>query len=97
MAHQDDLTWVNWSNIASRHAKQLSASVREGMEARQEYWQWRDGRDDATIATALGISEAQATDLRLAFAAMKESHDALNNVAVTTADRMPDLRKFTGA
>lgn len=95
MAYNDDLTWDDLARTVGTYGRNLSSAVREGYEQYLEWQSFRAGRDNATLAVAMGVTEARIADMDAAFAVFSDCHDLVNNVATSQSDRMYALRKFT--
>lgn len=96
MIYDPDMTWADLEGKAQREARSLLNGLKNGREVYREWLSFRDGRSDATIATALSKTEAEITDLRKCFLAMDEIWDFADNVASPIqGDRLADLRKFS--
>jgi len=74
------------------------AAVLDGKERHSEWLNFRDGRTDSDIATAVGSPAVTGwiTDLRLAYKAMDEIYEFATNVASPAqGDRLDAFRKYT--
>ena len=94
MTYNEDHTWDSLSRMLSAACRQATTALVEWNELRKRWGSFRAGRNDATIATALGKAEADVTAMRKAFVALEELHDYANNQTPTQADYLSDLRKF---
>lgn len=95
MTYAEDLTWTEASKNAGVHARALIFQLTEGLNAYDEWQNFRAARDNATIATALGVAETAIAELDACFAAMKNLYDVANNGVVAQADHLYSLRRFS--
>ncbi len=95
MTYNDDLTWTDLSKIAGQQAADLISTLLSAMNNYNEWQSFRAGRTNAQIATVLGKTETQVSELDACFAAFLDLYNAANNVATSTADRFYSMRKFS--
>jgi hypothetical protein len=97
MTYLDEATWGELSRNAAATATQMINALNYGLEYYERWQTFRNSRDNATIATALGVTEAKVADLDAAYGALKYIFDFCDNVASPTqGDRIYALRKFAG-
>lgn len=94
MIYRADITWADLVTIAERNGKAIITVIKVGLEADRDWTNFQDGRSDATIASALGRTTAEVTELNSAFTSMQEIHNFLTNVAATTGNHADNLRDF---
>ena len=96
MTYNADLNWSELSKDAAVHARQLQGVMRDALNAYDEWQNFRNSRDNATIATALGRTTAEVAEMDSCFSAFKEIYDFANNVASPSqGDRLFSMRKFS--
>lgn len=95
MPYLDETTWNDHCNAAAAGCRQMIEALNRGLEQYNAWQTFRAARDNATIATALGKTEAEIADLDAGFSALKELHDFASNVASPTqGDRFYSMRHF---
>ena len=95
MPYDAEVNFLGLAADVEAKAKNLMHSSREARAAYRRWLKFRNGRTDADIATALSRTEAEVTDVRLAYKAFNESHDFLSDVAgPVQGDRFAIWRKF---
>jgi hypothetical protein len=94
MAYVDELTWDELEQNLTRSVNEMVRALDHGFHAWDVWNAFRDARNDATIATALSKDEADVTDMRTAFQALKAIHDYAENQTPTQKDYNGDLRNF---
>lgn len=95
MAYDNDVTWTDLVGDLEFYAGDIKTSLLAGHEQYQEWLMFRDGRDNATIATALSVDESAIADAEYAFSAMEELYMAATNGVIIQANRLDALRRFT--
>jgi hypothetical protein len=93
MSYSGTMT-LEWLSIIETKSQSIVSVVNEGFNVYKKWYDFSYGKSMADIGTALGITTQEATDLNAAFNALKEFNDAMNNVAVSAADRKTTLIKF---
>lgn len=94
MSYSGTMTSADWLYMVQVKAQNIVNLITEGEAHYKKWYDFAYGKTMAQIATALGITEAEATDMNAAFQVLKELNDALTNAAVSTADRKTKLLKF---
>ena len=96
MPHRDELTWTDWTRTAEQRFGEAHRMIREGAELYNNWQNFRQGRDNATIAAALGVTEQQVADMDAGMAALLHVNDFINNdLTPTTGDHAFAWRVFT--
>lgn len=97
MPYNDDTVWADWVRLLEQHGRNVISAITDGRWRGYDEWQnFRAGRDNATIATALGRTEAEVADMDAAFAVFLHLENYLtNNSPATGQDHAFALRKFT--
>jgi hypothetical protein len=105
MTYVGDMTWAQVSSKATAASLDIRESTMHAREAYEEWIKFANGRDDATIATALtalqptgapAITAGQVADLRACYQGFLEADNFAHNVAAPLqGDRFFLWRKFS--
>lgn len=100
MTYNGDQTWTSLAGAASASAETLKEALIHGKDAYDEWQSFRAGRNNTMIAATLTtaeriVTEGMVAEMDACFGALKELHDAANNVAVSQLDRMYAMRVFS--
>lgn len=89
-----DWSWPDWSRQAEMFARPMVERLIMGEELYNRWQNYRAGRTNAQLATALGRTETEVSELDAAFAALHTLYQCANNVDVSQSDYLYSLRKF---
>jgi hypothetical protein len=105
MTYVGDKTWAQLASDATAASEDIRESTIHGREAYEEWIRFANGRDDATIATALtalqpagapAITAPQVADLRACYQGFLEADNFARNVAgPVQGDRFFLWRRFS--
>ncbi len=95
MPFNNDIDWPILTRLVGAQASSFIHLLRNGMVAFNKWQSFRAGRTNAQLAAALSRTMTEIAEMDAAFAAIKELHDAADNVPVATLDRFFALRKFS--
>lgn len=90
-----DLTWADLTQAASQVSQNMRDTLQRGVEEYNEWQRFRAGRDNATIASAIGKTAGQVADLDACYSAMKNIYDYANNLTPAQGDYLFSLRQFS--
>jgi hypothetical protein len=94
MSYSSGKSAMEWELILTTKAQTLIGDINEAYDLYKKWYAFTYGKSDADIATALGITTQEVTDMQYAFGVFNDLNNAMNNAAVSTADRLTMLLKF---
>lgn len=89
MTYLADQTWDKLSQQLSSSSRNTRQHMREGLNAYDEWTAYKQGKTVAQVATELGRTAAEVTDMNAAFQALKTIHDT-----AVAGGEVDALRKF---
>ena len=95
MVYNNDLTWEDLSRDAQTAARAIINALREGVKQYDEWQNFRAGRTNAQIATALSRTETEVGEMDSCFAAMLAINNYADNGTPSQSDYYFSLRKFS--
>lgn len=96
MSYNADQTWTQLSNTAGSSARLVNKQLRDGEEQYLEWQSFLAGRTNAQVATALGRTETEVSELAACFAAFHLIYTfADNGASPVQADHFYAMRKFS--
>lgn len=96
MPYNSEVNWATLVQTLERHGRNMTTAVREANEAYAEWLNFRAGRTNLQIATALGRTEAEVADMDAAYSAFSQTIGFLSGLNVALlVDHLAALRKFT--
>ena len=88
-------TFDTLEKLAGSYARSIITQLNQGLNAYKEWQNFRAGRTNLEIATALSVTETEIADLDACFAALLKLYDYADNQVPTQADYFYSLRKFS--
>ena len=95
MAYDAEKTWADLVTTLGSAARNSIQHLEVGLRAWAEWNNFKDGRTNAQIATALGKTEADIQAMSASFVALKRIHDFANGDTVANLDYLSNLRDFS--
>lgn len=100
MAYNGDMTWGDVAAIASYDAKLIKDALINGSEQRKEWLNFKASPrfgtgTNAEVAAELGVTEATIDDVDELYLALIHLYQCANDVAVSQADRLEMIMKFS--
>ena len=86
----------DWERNCQTQIRQMASILDDGEEAYQVWQTFRNARDDATIAAALGTTETIVNTLDSAYAALHELHEFARNQTPVQGDYRFAMRQLMG-
>jgi hypothetical protein len=94
MSYSSGKSAMEWELILTTKAQTLISQINEGYDLYKKWYAFTYGKTNAEVATALGIATEEVADMQYAFGVFNDLNNAMNNAAVSTADRLTMLLKF---
>ena len=104
MPYNNDMQWRELTALLQRTTRAVMLTVTAGKVARDDWTSFRDGRDDATLATYFdtggggrpGTTATEVLEMRTAFGDFQDCFDFCDDVSgPVQGDRMGAWRKFS--
>jgi hypothetical protein len=95
--YSNDMTWQQWSQAATASSEAVINDIQQGKELYDKFYALTYGLTDPQILALGAFSNRTQTDLnniRFALGVFNDLYGALNNLAVTQANRMGYLEPF---